>query len=502
MSSIIRDREKLVSLNLEREVIAAFLKYSDLFYEVEPFMSERDFDHPFHSTCFCVIKETYSQKKKLDKVLLAQKIINIGLTKCEEIDTYSYIENISYITINKDAGKQYCFELNKLKKLRDLLSLTYKSREFILSNKDKDLDYIYSEVDKLNNEIIQKHEYQTNPVNIFENIQEVVQERVDNPPDDFLKGPFGSINRIYGTLLPPAGINLIGARTGVSKTAISMFYLLWIAEKYDLPILHLDFSEMTKQQLQFRAITIFTGGIVPYHSLVRGTWNRNPEWIKLVQKAYKKVEKLKMFYYDVGSLSEKQQLSLIRRVYYSQVGRGKLMLLNYDYLKPFSPDDFNTPEWKQMGHFIQDYKSLVNNEIPEIRTWMSLQLNRSGITNNKASSQIDDSENSFGMSDRIIQQCTSAFLLRRKAYDELTNEGNRFGNLKLIPLKFREVLGDDYKRHFDWVKMLNGAYRTNYINLNMSSFYFEDKGDLHDMVRIMSNIQPIQPDNNHQDIHM
>ena len=481
-------KDILTSIQLERQVLASLLAHPDAYYEIEHFLSEKDFVNSFHGACYSLIKSALDKKEKIDNVILSQRLINIGLTKFEELDTFSYIESLTYTkVVSKEITIEYCTELHKLNKLRQLYEQSVNTQKFILENRDKKLDEIFSHVDRINNSMISQHQSQSKLVNIFDNIRDFVEARADNPLQNFLMGPFPTINKIYGTLLPPACINLIGARSGVSKTALSMFYLLHLAEKYDLPILHLDFSEMTLEQLRFRAVSSFTRGVVPYHALVRGIWRDNPKWAALVNSVWNKTKKLKMYHYDIGSMHQKEIISLIRRVYYRDIGRGNTLLLNYDYLKPFDSDNHHTPEWKLMGHFIQEYKSLVNNEIPEIRGWFSLQVNRTGITNNKSANQVDDSENSFSISDRVIQQATSAFLIRRKTYDEISDEGNLFGNLKAIPLKFREILGDEWKRHFNKVQMPDGRFRDNYINLDMNSFYFEDKGDLNDMVQYMRN---------------
>ncbi len=503
-----RGEDTLVSINLEKQVVASVLAYPEVVFDMENVLDSNCFYHPFHSCCFSILRDAVQKKEKIDSAVLTQRLINIGLSKYEELDTLSYISSISYNKLaDKEVTKCACLELIKLKKLRDLIEQNEKVKKFILENREKNLDVIYSEMDRLNNEIIQKYEHQNKSVNIFDDIRQTVEERADNPPKNFLMGPFKTVNEIYGTLLPPACLNLIGARSGVSKTALSMFYLLHVAEKYDLPILHCDFSEMTIEQLKFRAISAFSNGIVPYYALVRGTWRKNPLWLKLVREVYPRVEKLRMFYFDVGSMTEKQQISLMKRVYNREVkGRDNnpqnILLLNYDYLKPFDSNNFNSPEWKVMGKFIQEYKSLVNNELPDLRGWFSLQVNRGGITNNKMISQVDDSENTFTMSDRIMQQSTSCFLIRQKLHDEISVESNRWGNLKMIPLKFREVLGDQWERHFNWIKTHEGKFRKNYINLNMNSFYFEDKGDLQLVENCLKNQVNVDEANQEQNIHI
>jgi hypothetical protein len=138
-----------------------------------------------------------------------------------------------------------------------------------------------------------------------------------------------------------------------------------------------------------------------------------------------------------------------------------------------------------MAEFAKDLKTLINNEIP-IPAWMSIQMNRLGITNNKKSNQVDDSENSIQV-DRVVHNASLGFLLRMKTTDELLEENNAFGGIKMIPIKHREILGDDYTAAFKPVRVLDGSYRKNYINLDMRSFYFEDRGDLNQMIARLKN---------------
>lgn len=500
----------LSNINLERECISSLLRFPDLCFDIEGLTQDEDFEITVHKAAFSLIRDARFKKESIDSTILASRLNSLGINRMEELPIFDYLDSLKYCSFaNVETSKLGFQELSKLRILRGLVKQAHKTEKYVLDNANKDIDIIISEVDVLNNTVIQKYN-NVKPPNIFESIKQVVEDRADNPPKNFLYGPFKTINEIYGTLLPPACLNLIGARSGVSKTALSMFYLLHVAEKYDLPILHCDFSEMTIEQLQFRAISAFTNGLVPYSALVRGTWRKNEEWSKLVRKVYPRVEKLRMFYFDVGNMSEREQLTLMRRMYNKEV-KGKfggdqdkeILLLNYDYLKPFDSNNLNSPEWKVMGKWIQDYKSLVNNEIPQLRGWFSLQVNRSGITNNKSSNQVDDSENAFTMSDRIMQQSTSCFIIRQKLQEEISLEGNRWGNLKMIPLKFREVLGDQWERHFNWIKAHDGKFKKNYINLNMKSFFFEDKSDCQAVENFLMN--QVNLDNHNQpnnDIHL
>jgi hypothetical protein len=222
-----------------------------------------------------------------------------------------------------------------------------------------------------------------------------------------------------------------------------------------------------------------------------GTWRKNEEAIGIVRSCLKRAEKLKVYYYDIGSLTPVEIFSLIRRFYLNKVGRGNRFIVHYDYIKPFMLNS-NTPEYKEMGHFIHQIKTMINNEIP-CSFWASLQLNRSGITNNKAAKDVDDSENSFSISDRIIQQTTHSWLIRPKLMDEIAKEDNRFGNLMMMCVKHRH-LGKDYKAALNPVK-IGASFKRNYINLNVNSFFFEDRGDLSSIASYLEGKLDVSEDN-------
>lgn len=489
----------IFSLQIEKHVLGGLIKNPDVLAEVDAFISEKDFSNDTHGIIYSIIRQALCANEKLDKVILAQKIKNHGISFKDDINIFDYIDSICFTEINRAGTVEACQELKKLSIRRDLHEMGTKIQQAMKTGKDLTIDQIISSADEIYSEKIHSFHITQGPKNIFDGIEEDIEEIGNNPPDpnSFLMGPFKHINDMYGSLLRQGAINLVGARTGVGKTAFSMFYLLYVAEKYNLPILHLDFSEMTLDELRMRAVCMFTKGEVPYHAIESGEWRKNPLWTKLVRAVWPRVKKIKMYYEDIGSMTPYEIITLIRKFSYKTAGRGNRFLVNYDYLKPFNFDP-RTPEYKEMGHFIQMLKSLITNEIPA-SAWASLQLNRMGITNNKVSKDIDDSENSFSLSDRIIQQCTHAWLARPKLIDEIAEVGLEWGNMKLECMKHRH-LGKDFSRALTPVKTETGKFRKNYINIHGSSFYFEERGDLNDLVKaIKLKYKPEKENENDRD---
>lgn len=472
----------LISLNLERHVLSALLKQPQIFPEVDTFLTDADFYNKVHQTVFCVIRSSYLKNEKLDKVLLAQKIKNLNIHFFEEVDIFDYIENLFFSNINEKAGIEACKELIKLRIRREICETADRVKEFVVRNGDQNIENLICNCDKIYNERLNKYYTSEKIEDIFDSVESVIEKIGNNPPNEkkFMFGPFPTINRIYGSLHKPSNITIIGARSGTFKTSIGVFINTYIAEKYNVPLYHLDNGEMSELELQIRAVCMFTGGQVPYWALENGQWRNNEEWVKLVRNVWLKVKKIKFYYHDISGLKPIEIISLIRRFSYNIVGRNNLFLVHYDYLKPFDTSSYNHPEWKEMGHAMQDFKNFIKNEI-RIPLWASLQLNRLGVTTNKTSSQLTDSEETFGISDRILQQSTHSILLRNKVNEEIADEGNKYGNLKAIFVKNRH-LGKDYMDAISPVQISKGKFKKNYINLLSSSFYFEDKGDLNQMV--------------------
>jgi replicative DNA helicase len=486
------------SIELERHVLSGLVHNGlDVYVEINNFLSEKDFYESTHRVIYSIINQLLVGGEKIDKVILAQKIKDLGIHVFGEMDIFAYIDVVCFTSVTKAATIKAAQDLIRLRMRRDVESMGESLKKLARASADKTgLDFINNTDTIYHKTISSFHTRSLGASNIFEDLEAVIEERGNNPQEydqTFLVGPFQTVNRIYGSLLRPGAINLVAARTGVGKTAIGMYYLTWVAERYNLPILHLDFGEMSKEELQMRAVCMLTGGRVPLHLIEQGTWRKSAECERLVRSVWPRVRTMKLFYEDISLKSPAEIVSIIKRFYFLVVGRDikfdpkhrkTKLLIHYDYLKPF---DFNpnVPEYKEMGHFIQSLKSLILNEI-DAAAWVSLQSNRKGITNNRLSSQIDDSEDIFSLSDRIIQQVNHAWIIRQKLMDEVAYEGDKYGNLKMKNVKHRS-LGMDYQAALNPVKV-GKKYERNYINLASSSFFFEDKGDLNKMAQELKEI--------------
>ena len=469
----------LISLQCEKYCIGGIIKHPEIFPEIDTWVKEDTFGQSTHKIIWGILRQSLLKGENPTPTLIAQKISNLNIKTKDDISIFDYLNAISFSQITKNGVIDNFKELVKLAVLRELVQSSDKVKRFIGENKNKELKEIVSGVDSINNEkIVSLYKNIDQEVqDIFADVESMIEGVAQNPPDpeSFLMGPFPSINSLYGSLHKPSNVTLIAARTGVGKSSYAMYYNIWLAEKHNLPLLWLDFGEMTVKEQQFRAVCSLTKGKVPLHHLEYGTWRQNADYTQIVRSTWERVKKIKFYFQDVSDMGSQEVLSFIRRFSYNKVGRANPFLVVYDYFKPFDTKDFNRPEWKQMGHFLQDVKSFIVNEIP-IPFFGAIQINRSGITTNKTADQVDDSENAIGLSDRITQQSSHAFILRYKTMDEIAVEDNRFGNMKLINVKHRH-LGKDFMNAIRPVK-IGKKFLKNHINLEGGSFYYEDRGDL------------------------
>ena len=358
-----------------------------------------------------------------------------------------------------------------------------------MKNISADMPYlkIIESADQIYNENINMFEVGADiPENIFEQMEGFIEERGNNPLEEFgMMGPHEKINDIYGSLLRPGNITVIVARSGVGKTQYCMDYSTKVSAKYDVPVLHFDNGEMSKEELIIRQCAALSG--VPSYLLESGRWREaGAETVQKVRAVWQKVKNLKFYYYNVGGMDVDSMINTLKRFYYSTVGRGNKMIFSFDYIKTSSDSGGgNQNEWQLVGEMVDKFKKCIQKEIledgnPVIPMITSVQSNRSGITTNRQSANIVDDESIVSLSDRITQFCSHMFILRQKTNDEVVEEGPQFGTHKLINVKCRH-LGKDIAGAIEPVQV-DDNLRKNFINLAFKNFNITECGDLRDIV--------------------
>ncbi len=496
----------IYNFELEKQLLAGLLKEPESLAEISNFISISDFyskQSSLHSAVFRIIQQAIDAGDEIDEIIVAQRVNDLGLSFEDNLKPSDYIKSLSLRKVPDGNILKTAKELKKYSIRREILE---SSQEIAKKMKNISPESSYREIielaDNVYNSRINLYEIGNDtPENIYEEMEALVEERGNNPVTEFgMMGPHEKINDIYGSLLRAGNITVIVARSGVGKTQFCMDYSTKVSLKYDVPVLHFDNGEMSKEELIMRQCASLSG--VPMHLLESGKWRKaGQDIVDKVRSVWPKISKLKFYYYNVGGMDVDSMVNTLKRFYYAKVGRGNQMVFSFDYIKTTSESNGNKSEWQVVGEMVDKFKKCVQKEIlhdgnPMIPMITSVQSNRYGITNNRNSQNVVDDESIVSLSDRITQFCSHMFILRSKTGDEVESEGERFGTHKLINVKARH-LGSDIAGAVEPVS-IGDTLRKNAINLNFNNFNITERGDLRDIARVLNGEEELQQ-NEHQE---
>lgn len=479
------------SFELEKQLLAGLINHPDSFFHISPFLSEEDFyseNSQVNKTIFFIVKSAIEQGSKIDYVMLSERAISLGVSFEDNINIADYIQALSLRKTKKESIIDVAKDLKKLsarRKIAETASDVMKRMKN--ASQDEPFSKLIDEADRIYNDAMNLYDSASeNPENLFGDMEDWIEERGNDPVEEFgLIGPHPRTHSLYGSLLRPGNITTITARSGVGKTQFCLDFCLKSSEiNGHVPVLHFDNGEMSKEELMGRLCSSFSG--VPLHLIETGKWRRaGKEIVDKVRSVWPKIKKLKLFYYNVAGMNVDQMVNLVKRFYYSQVGRGETMIFNFDYIKTTSENLNNKSEWQVVGEMVDKFKRLVQKEIlyegkPVIAMMTSVQSNRSGITNNRRPENIVEDESIVSLSDRIVQFSSHLFSLRQKSTDEML-ESPDFGTHKLTCFKHRH-LGDEYIRALQPVRLEDGTLVKNSLFLNFNNFNITEIGDMQDFV--------------------
>lgn len=481
------------SHEVERQFIAGLLNHPEKYSEICTFIKSSDFFSEVNKVIFTFLKTSYDKGEHPDQIILSEKIKLSGISFEDNLNVSDYIQALSLRKISEDSFIDCARELKKLSIRRDIYEVGEKICKSMRSiDSGKSLNEIIDSADSIYSRINVYDNGENSPQNIFDEMEDAVEARGDNPVTEFgPKGPHPVLHKLYGSLLRPGNITTIVARTGVGKTQFVMDFCTKVSDSSNIPVLHLDNGEMSKEELLARQCASLSG--VPLHLIETGQWRMAGEDIvEKVRSVWPKVKGRQFFYQNVGGVKVDTMIQLVKHFYYSRVKRGNPMILSFDYIKTTSELQGNKTEWQVVGEMVDKFKKLIQADViyngePMISMITSVQSNRSGITNNRNANNIVEDESIVSLSDRITQFSSHLFHLRKKTLDEITEENDLFGTHRLTCFKYRH-LGEDIHRALSPIRMPDGDLRKNYINLKFDNFNIEELGDLKDMVDSQTDV--------------
>jgi len=485
------------SKELEKNLLAALLRFPTKYVEIASFIDENDFytqGSIVHQTLFKVLKTALESGEAINDVILAERVKSFVTSFEDNIDITDYIKSLALIKVADDSVVALAKELKKHTIRREIYNSSLKVAEKMKKlPRASSFDEIISTADTVYNAQINPYLMKDDsPQNIFDKMEEMVEDRGENPEkykEVGFMSPHPRLNQMYGSLLRPGNITVIVARSGVGKTSFCLDFATKVSLRYEnTPVLHFDNGEMSETEVIMRQCASLSG--VPLNFIESGKWRENEDYIKRIRATWPKIKSMKFYYYNVAGLNADAMLNIIRRFYYSKVGRGNKMIFSFDYIKTAAERSGNKSSWELVGEMVNKFKQIIHKEIlfddePMISMLTSVQSNRYGITNNRNSDSIVEDESIVALSDQITQYCSHMFILRQKTLDEIQSHPPDFGSHKLTCVKYRH-LGEDIHRALQPVEWIDGSKQKNAIFLDFNNFDITEKGDLQDLASHLS----------------
>lgn len=209
--------------------------------------------------------------------------------------------------------------------------------------------------------------------------------------------------------------------------------------KQGVPTLYLDTEMQSSDQIN-RILASMTK--INIRRIEKGLYKDNPYELKRVRQAAAEVKNMPLFHKNVSGKDFAYVLSILKRWIHKEVGfngdKPNPHMVVYDYFKLMDPKSLkDAQEYQLMGFQIAAMHDFcMQNNTPVLSF---VQTNRDGITK--------DSADVVSQSDRLVWNCISLSILRRKTSDEIAVDGIQNGNAKLIPLagRYMKILDDgDY----------------------------------------------------------
>jgi len=478
-----KETTPLYSIRIEKHVLGGLIKNPKSLVDITGFVKSSDFFVKPHQVIFGVLENLILTNTQFDEVTLAQRINDLGVKFKDNINIFDYIQTLAFTQITPNGTLKAAKELIKLRIKREICATADSIKNYLHDTQEEDIDKIIAEADAIYNRNITSYSLQDEPVDVFEGLADLIEERGNSPIDEIgYPTLYPEFNRLFGGVRP-GNIYAIVARPGQAKSTMisDMCYGIAKLTRFKIPVLILD-TEMNTTDVRFRLASSITG--VPFWHLETGNWRKNTEMFQKVRTVLKDLEAFNFFHYQVANKNIDEIVSIIRRWYYLKVGRGNRCIVAYDYIKLTGENVAqNWAEHQAIGEKINKLKRLSDEIHCPIIT--AMQLNRTGENFNKNSKDVTDDSSAISLSDRLQWFASFVAILRRKTLDEIEDDGIEFGTHKLIPTKTR-FQGKDAAGHQDLVLRPTPdgkkRYVNNYLNYDIANFKVTEKGSLRDVV--------------------
>lgn len=426
----------------ERSVLAGLVQYGyEAYIEISDILNIKCFTTDLNKIIYRCVESVLSTNENVDIALIYSSATTLGYEKqiVESTEAANFLralyafpidkeslrtltEKIVKLQIARDAQNSHKIAYDKLSKItgeepvEDILAISEEPYSSLLHNLNGEDD-----IKKASHDIDDYYSYLINKKD----------ETVGIP------SPFKIWNYSIGNLR--TGVHLVAARFKVGKSTIAKETAIHTSLKLGIPTLYID-TEMSKQEQDDRILAGFAK--VPIDEIATGSFRRDHAKRNRVEEAVETYKKMNYFHKNVAGQGFQSILSQMARWIHKDVGIvggvPNPHLIIYDYFKLMDAGDLkDMKEYQVMGFQIAALHDFCQKYQTPVLSFV--QINRDGIDK--------DSTDIIAQSDRLGWNAVSISIYRRKAMEEIAEDGIENGNMKMLPLegRFMKKLDDgDY----------------------------------------------------------
>jgi replicative DNA helicase len=427
----------------ELSVLAGICRYGyDSFVDVADLIDANVFTDDFNSALYKSLEYHFKDGERqldLPSIISAAKAVGVShlVDQPEEKRHLRTFQNfpIERETVRREAGK-----LVKLRIAEVIDEIAAQSRRDLRKiSGDESLNVILGMIEnplfeyaaRLNSAEME------GPQHIATGVDEYLDNLENNPRDNIgISSGYAIYDTCIGGGYRRSTVNIVAARPKTGKTVWCDNVALHVAGQLNVPVLNLD-TEMTREEHLSRILALLSN--VPIKEIESGKYAADESKRQAVRKAAKWLKSIPYEYESVINKSFEEQVATIRRwviknVGVDEKGHTRDCLVVYDYLQLTDASEFGNGDFKEyqiLGFQMLSLLRLASRcDVPILSM---LQLNRDGIDK--------ETTGTAAGSDRIIWKCANFTILKRKSEEELAEDGEEEGNLKLVPVVCRHGEG-------------------------------------------------------------
>ena len=396
----------------------------DHFAETIDVLSEKTFEIRDNKIVYQCCYELFEENKSINSGAVA--------SKCKEynVDLFK-LPILTIVPAELSSARELALKLKSRLAIKESTNLHRAAIDKLAQmSATENIQNIFSVSESTLFDLISKFSTSNEDVLHFKSVaRDLVNYWGSNPSENVgLPTPWPRFNKSIGGGMR-TGVTLIGARSGVGKTSISVVIANYLASQ-DVPVLILD-TEMEYKDILPRILSNMSE--VEISKIESGSFSQSDFETKALSGALTKLEQSPLYYKSVAGSSFNEILSTIRRFIYTTVGLNKegkanQCLIIYDYFKIMDSGDISDmQEYQAMGFQISKLTDFC--KMFDIPCLSFVQLNRDGVAK--------EGTDVIAQSDRLLWLCNSFSIFKPKTAEEMDMDDYSNGNRKMITLKSR-----------------------------------------------------------------